>query len=129
MLFLLLELVCFKVTRERTDTRLPNQLDYTDEAPKSKYENSGCEDGTGNSKEKVNVKENNINQNLILQIDWASNTDGESLVDTKKSDNMSNRASSNESNKLDTTDGKSNVLSDLPISSSSKKYLPIPAGD
>ena len=69
VLFLLLELVCFKVTRERTDTRLPNQLDYTDEAPRSKYENSGCEDGTGNSKEKVNVKENNINQNLILQID------------------------------------------------------------
>ena len=128
VLFMLFEQACFKVTRERTNARLSNQLDCTDEAPRSKYENSDCEDGTGNSKEKVNVTENNSNQNLILQIDGVSDTDGESLEDTKKSD-MSNRASSNESNKLDATDGKSKVLLDLPISYSPKKYLPKPVGD
>ena len=129
VLFPLLEQACFKVTRERTGTRLSNQLDYTDEAPRSKCENSDCENGTGNSKEKVNLTENNSNQNLILQTGGISNTDGESLVDLKKSDDMSNRASSNENNKLDATDGKSKVLSDLSISYSPKKYLPKAVGD
>ena len=129
MLFPLLEQACFKVTREGTNTRVSLQLDHTDEAPRSKYENGDCEDGTGNSKEKVNITGNNSNQNLILQNGGVSKSNSESLVDSEKSDDQSNRVSSIENNELDTTDGKSKVLSDLSISYSPKKYLPKPVRD
>ena len=129
VLFPLLEQACFKVTRERTGTRVSKQLNCTDEAPRSKFENGDCEDGTGNSKEKVNITENNRSQNLILQNGGVSNNDGESLVDIEKNDDLSNRPSSNKNNELDTTDGKSKVLSNLPIFYSPKKYLAKPDGD